>query len=393
MFSPRVIFLSLWLLQIVFHLIFSSIFNPFLSETWMMVCFGIGAFVLGTLLVDWLMPQQKTPSQLQDNSYSVDIKSLAKYFIVLYPLWVLYALSAIYFLILKMDMALENLQDFRNIVVYDFNHYRFLTRWMRVFYFGVGASIFFVANARWLTKKQLITILAIGFIAAILTSGRLYLLLYFLAVIALLYRSNFISIKGVLIGAVCFALLFVLIALMLGKGSDSGVSSLIAKIIWNINIYFLSSLSCFNEYIAIGSPPIPGGAIIPNALRAIFIDLGISIPLRPTLNPFLYVPVPCNTYTFLFPLFHDGGSYGILIGGLLIGAVQQFLYLRFKLGKSPSWCYLYSISLYGMFMTIFEDPYFSSPGFWLQLLLPVIIFYFYQRRQLIRRYFGEKIRK
>ena len=290
-------------------------------------------------------------------------------------------------------MALDNLQDFRNIVVYDFNHYRFLTRWMRVFYLGVGASIFFIAYARWLTKKQLIIILAIGFIAALLTSGRLYLLLYFLAAMALLYRSKFISIKGVLIGAVSFAFLFVLIALALGKGSDSGVSSLIAKITWNINIYFLSSLSCFNEYIAIGSPPIPGGAILPNALRAIFLDVGVAIPLRPTLNPFLYVPVPCNTYTFLFPLFHDGGVCGVLVGGLLIGVVQQLLYLKFQLGSSPSWWYLYAISLYGMFMTIFEDPYFSSPGFWLQLLLPVVIFYFYQRRNLIRQYFGEKIKK
>jgi oligosaccharide repeat unit polymerase len=359
----------------------------------MMVSYGVGAFVFGTLLVDWLVPQAKLRSRPLENSYSVDIQSLAKYFIILYPLWVLYALSAIYFLILKMDMALENLQDFRNIVVNDFNHCRFLTRWMRVFYLGVGASIFFVANARWLTKKQLLIILSIGFIAALLTSGRLYLLLYFLAVMALLYRSKFISIKGVLVGTISFAILFIFIALMLGKGSDSGASSLIAKITWNINIYFLSSLSCFNEYIAIGSPSIPGGALLPNALRAVMLDFGISIPMRPALNPFLYVPVPCNTYTFLFPLFHDGGFYGILIGGLLIGAVQQFLYLKFKFVDSPSWCYLYSVSLYGMFMTIFEDPYFSSPGFWFQLLLPVVIFYFYQRRHLIRRYIGEKIKK
>jgi oligosaccharide repeat unit polymerase len=393
MFSPRLIFLSLWSLQIIFHLIFSSEFNPFLAQTWMTVSFGVGAFVFGTFFVDWFMPQEKLLSQPLGSSYSIDTQSLAKYFIALYPLWVLYALSAIYFLILKMDMVHENLQDFRNIVVYDFNHYRFLTRWMRVFYLGVGASIFFIANAKWLTKKQLFIILFLGFIAALLTSGRLYLLLYFLAVIALLYRSKLISFKGVFIGAIGFIFLFVFIALMLGKGSDSGINSLVAKVTWNINIYFLSSLSCFNEYIAIGSPPIPGGAILPNALRTIFLDLGIAIPLRPTLNPFLYVPVPCNTYTFLFPLFHDGGFFGVLIGGLLMGIVQQFLYLKFKLGNSPSWHYLYAISLYGMFMTIFEDPYFSSPGFWLQLLLPVFVFYIYRRRSFIMRYFGEKISK
>jgi oligosaccharide repeat unit polymerase len=204
-------------------------------------------------------------------------------------------------------------------------------------------------------------------------------MLYFLSVTALLYSERIVRLRGVATAGVLFVGLFFLIAAVMGKGDNDGVDSLLGSVVWNSQVYLLSSVACFNDFVVTDSQRMVGGALLPNSLRDLLALGGISIPEKPSLLPFSEVPVPCNTYTFMFPLFHDGSFPGLAVGCFAIGFVHQHMYLKFAAGGSPNWSYLYAISLYALAMSIFEDAYFSSPGFWVVLLVPPVALYISRR--------------
>ena len=180
-----------------------------------------------------------------------------------------------------------------------------------------------------------------------------------------------------MIAALVFVSLFFVIAVLLSKGAEG--SSVMERISWNSKIYFMSSVSCFNNFVVTGIPAVAGGVLLPNPVREIFSYLGVSIPLKPALNMFAFVPMQCNTYTVLFPLFHDGSFVGVAIGMFFVGGLQKILYKRYKFTTSPTNWYLHAISIYPVVMSVFEDAYFSSPGFWVLLWIPPICYYLASR--------------
>lgn len=377
MFSPRLIFSVLWLSQVLLHVIFPDTFYPFELSTWAAIFFCLVFFNLGTVISDHLGVAKHRPKAAANESKYADVTGFFRLFVWVYLFAGALAGIELYRSLQEMGAGGMDLPTIRQIVIWDFNGDRALYNLFRVFYLGVGFSIFFVAFSRELTRKQLAVILLIGLASALITTGRLYLLLYFIAVAALLYRARLISSKGVLIAGVLFIGLFFLVALLLGKGDDGGTASLLESALWNSQVYFMSSISCFNDYLVTGAQNIEGGALLPNPARELLSVIGLNIPPKPSLNPFSEVPVPCNTYTFMFPLFHDGSFFGVALGSLMIGVIHQYLYLKFVRTRTPAWGYLYAISIYALFMTVFEDAYFSSPGFWLLLLIPPVSYYLF----------------
>lgn len=377
MFNPMLIFTMIWVAQLGLHVFFSDAFNPFASATFAAIIIVILFFNFGAWLVSgspkgdsWITSYQ--PKIDQDSVQRLLVIFLASYCMVAFiAVWQLYQALAV------MSIDLTDLVKIREAVILDFAGDRILYVQMKVFHFGVAFCIFFIALNRYLTDRQLVLVLAVGLVSAVLTTGRLFLLLYFLSVVALFYNSKKLSWQGVLYGAMAFFILFFLIALLMGKGDAEGVDSIIGSVAWNSQIYFLSSVACFNDFVMTDYQRIQGGALLPNPLRELLGSIGFRTELKPAILPFVEVPTPCNTYTFMFSLYHDGSFIGLALGSTLIGALHKYLYDRYKYSKSPVWCYCYAISIYALVMTVFEDAYFSSPGFWVTLLIPPIIFKVY----------------
>ncbi len=384
MFSPRLIFSGLWLTQIFLHLVFNEAFVPFEFLTWVVILFGLTFFNLGATAIESIYSPHTPEIALGFKTYQSEITRFFNAFVVIYIIFGGLTGIEIYGALQELGAGGLNLPKIRELVVQDFIGERVLYNQFRVFYVGVGFSIFFIALSNHLTRWQIITALAIGIISALLTTGRLYLLLYFLSVTALLYQAKYVTARGVLIAAFGFILLFFMVAVLLGKGEDDGVVSVFDSLLWNSQVYLMSSVSCFNDFLATGSQTMEGGALVPNSAREIFSHLGITIPLKPNLLPFSEVPVPCNTYTYMFPLFHDGALFGVAIGSFFIGFLHQYLYLNFKYAEEPILSYLYAISIYAIFMSIFEDAYFSSPGFWLTLMAPPFVYYLFRKTGIIQ---------
>jgi oligosaccharide repeat unit polymerase len=75
----------------------------------------------------------------------------------------------------------------------------------------------------------------------------------------------------------------------------------------------------------------------------------------------------------MFPLYHDGQLPGIIVGFFAIGLFHQFLFKWSNSSANPMAWYLYAVSLYPLCMSVFEDAYFSSPGFWVLLWIPPVL--------------------
>lgn len=366
-------------MQIGLHLVFSNAFFPFDTLTWVLIFSCLLFFYLGTFLPVFVGIGERVKKIGADKVGADGISSFIHLFYFIYLFSSVYAGWEIFSRLQEMGVDILNFSAVRQNIIFDFSGDRSLYGLFKIFYAGVGFCIFFIAFARQITSKQLGLILTIGLVSALITTGRLYLLLYFMSSAALLYREKFISVRGVLISGLIFVGLFFLVAILMGKGDDAGTASLLENILWNSQVYLMSSISCFNDYLVTGSQSVEGGLLMPNPLREMLSAAGWNIPLKPVLNQFSEVPVQCNTYTFLFPLYHDGAFFGVALGSLLVGALHQYLYLLFIYTRAPTWGYLYAISIYALFMTIFEDAYFSSPGFWILLLIPPASFYMFNR--------------
>lgn len=369
MFSPRLIFSIIWLIQVVLHVALHDLFFSFSETTWFAVILLFLFFLFGTLLV--ALPRDFVEVfSLQDN---FEIHRFFRYFVIIYIVFSVFAVFEVYRMLDDLSGGDFSAEVIRKLVVNDFVEERILYGYLRVFYLGVGFSIFFLAYSKYFSPGQIIAILGIGLASAIATTGRLYILLFFVASTALLYRNKVISIHTVFFGIFLFVFLFFGLAILFDKGE---MATFGGNILWNAQVYIMSSMACLNDYVVSGNQEISGGAILPNPIREFLSIFGFSIPLKPALHPFSEVPIDCNTYTVLFPFFHDGGLLGVLLGAVFLGLFHQYLYLRFKTSINPMWWYFYAISIYPLVMSIFEDAYFSSPGFWLLLCLPPMIYFF-----------------
>ena len=376
MFDPRALFLLLWGSQMVGYLFSGGQFYPFELQTWLIFLVGVAGYFIGCSLAQSraLGPYHGTGA---DAAFASEAETLhfVRWFFRLAQLAYLiacaFAISQIVGLLGADALLSGDLARLRISVVNDFVGDRELFSSIRVFYFGVGLSVFQLAHARYFGGTERTVVMLLGLLSAVATTGRLYLLLFVLASAYLLYRQRIASRRAVGILFLCFVLLFFLFALLLEKGSDEG--SMLEQIVWNFQVYLLSSLACFNDYVATGSQQTPGGILIPNAVREVLRIVGIVMPEKPNLLPFATVPLQCNTYTVLFPLFHDGGLVGVLLGMALIGWFNTFVWFKQQLTSSPVVLFTYAVTLYPLAMSMFEDAYFSSPGFWVMLWTPPVI--------------------
>lgn len=380
LFDPRFIFLSLWIAQIGGQLIAGDIFGQYSMLTWAAISCAMLGFASGSVLAGALPIAEHLQSTKPDLPDTF-IQRAFYWFIVLYGVLAALVLAKLYLLLRAQLGGSVTMPGIRQAIISDFLGPRQIFSLLRIFFFGVGVCIYFVANAHSLSRRELLVVLLVGLVSALLTTGRLYMLLFFVSVAALLFRQGILTLRGVLWAAVGFLLLFFLVAIALDKGNSNG--GIVSQVAWNAQTYLLSSVACFDNYIQTGLQEIPGGALLPNAVRGLLDVIGINVLPRPALMPFVSVPMTCNTYTALFPLYHDGLLPGVLAGFFGIGLFHQLLYKWNIKSQNPVAWYLYAISLYPLCMSIFEDSYFSSPGFWVLLWLPPLLHLLCKRFQVM----------
>lgn len=420
MFDPRLIFILLWTVELAAQLLFGGIFGSFASETWGIVAITIISFLLGAQFI----ASTVSNVSIQKKYWVTQLERLFKqeysagFIYITLSIFVIAAVVAIQKILIITgvdDAALRPPECLRLQIIKDLISDRKVAPFIKLFTFGIAICIFYLSNVKNTSKFQTYLIIVLGIFCVFATTGRLMLLMLFCAVTYLLYVQKVWGIKEIFFSVVSFVLLFFVIAVVLNKQTadwtrninpctnkhcivqttfepnspnisnalpstntissrTSNTLSLGDKLAWNAQNYLLGSLAAFNHFVSTGTPRIEGGATLPNVVRKVINLSGSDIKMRPAINPYVKTPLESNTYTAMFPIYHDLGKTGILVWFLLLGMLHQFLFKLSQASTTGIYKYLYAISIYPLCMVIFEEAYISSLGFWtIFLVTPVIL--------------------
>lgn len=389
LFKPTTIFVVIWVVQGIGYLSFRDTFGSYSQTTWLVVLTGVAAFCIGGLASRYISTNQCV-TILKEFERRNNVEPLIKYFLALYFiafLWVGHEIVSFSLLkIENMTLGPKPLVSQRSIrqliylvrvvVVNDnFSGERVILNLFRFYYFGLASSLYFSAYTKANNYKHLLTFGIIGLVSALATTGRLALLLFFLSYTLILVKKKVINFKGVTVMAALFSFAFFMIAYLMKKG-DSIDKNLLEVFLWNLKVYLFSGLSSFNYFVVHNVPDYKTIVMIPNALKVLLNSIfNLDFALRPASMPFVETPLRTNVYTSFFPLYHDAKLLGVIFGKGILGFLHQMIYKIMRETDSRVIIFIFSLSLFPLVLSFFEDIYFSSPGFWLVIVSPIFIYY------------------
>lgn len=352
--NPISIFSLIWLYQLIGHIIFIDSFHPCLIETWLIIILGFISFITGCFITPTpASKNRKTTTKIPFITKIYTLKSTQTLILIFLIIQIAFIADS--------DISLSKLREttVSNITEHD-------NKTIIYFYLNSLITISSIFSATYISnfkKSTTIFILINCIISSLLTTGRTLIFLDFTSITTILYFQSIIKKKTIIILGIAFITLFISLAFLLEKGESE--SNAFEKISWNIKVYSLSGLMGFNEYIATGEPNILGPLLVPNQIKTLF-----NIPPTPTSFPFVYTPLPTNIYTAYFPWFHDGGVFGVILGFVLFGFTSMYLFKRRYTNQIN--LFLYSISLYPLIMTIFDEQYIRAYPLWAMVFLNYI---------------------
>ena len=377
MLNPAIFFSIIWFCQLLGYFVFKHSFGPYATETFFVIatgfiCFLLGCFVATTHFTQSIFRRVLPGIDLLALPQKMNLKKITISFCLIYSLVGILLTTFLWRQISGLATEpLETFSQIRGLINADFDQHRLLYNYFRYYQFGIIAVVFLFCLGSELPKYLLGTLFCIGLISVALTTSRLFLLFYILAIMGILFSYRRINSNHILVSFVGFLIAFFGLSILMKKGYENFDQPL-ALLKWNFQVYMFSPLAAFNSYISSGLPHFDSPVILPNALKKVFNIFGGAFELRTNLMPFVNVPVRTNVYTFFFPLHHDGGKTLVAIGCVLLGFFHQTLYLLATKSLRPILVYLFAISLYPLGLSFFEDAYFSSPGFLLLQISPVI---------------------
>ncbi|WP_247536640.1 O-antigen polymerase [Ralstonia pseudosolanacearum] len=360
MVNPLFIFFAIWALQVLGHAVFSEDFDRFSGDTWWILGAVAPSFVAGCVISLFFSSGYKKPNRGITAGKLVGGK---RAFCLLFLGYVVFGLAPLFSVMLKSGSFAEA----RSVIVASIQN-RDSTA-VGAYYSSSLLVVFVVylfSMASRYSAGFLFAAFAVALVAAVFSSGRTLLLLLFIAVPVSLYIQKKIRFRVMMLAAFIFVCAFLGLALLNQKGDFGG--GVYSQISWNLKIYLLNGLACFNHFVVENFPRFDGSVLFPNLLRKL---LGVGGDASPLVLPFVETPLPGNVYTALYPWYHDGGVVGVVVGFFFIGLLNQYLYNGRR--KSASLTFYYSLSAYALIMTIFQDQYIQAYPLWVMAVFSVIV--------------------
>lgn len=208
-------------------------------------------------------------------------------------------------------------------------------------------------------------IISLGY--AFLSTGRTFILMFFILVLAPLFLTGLIKGRALVIAAAVMLGFFLLNAMLLGKGAslESSIAENLGDFLQNIRGYTVAPFVAFSRLME-SQTDTAGGEYTFRFLYKIFDTIGFSgLEVTRLIRDYDAVPDLTNVYTVYDPYFRDFGYFGFCIAPMLM-AFHGYLYRRAQRG-SEIYVFLYSASLYPLAMQFFQDQYVSLLSTWIQV--------------------------
>lgn len=107
--------------------------------------------------------------------------------------------------------------------------------------------------------------------------------------------------------------------------------------------------------------------------------LGIESDIKPTIQPYVYIPIPINVYTVMFTFFKDFGYLGISVASFIYGMFFKILYKR-ALQKKALFILLYSVFFPSLILQFFSEYILQNLSTYLQFTIYLFIPLLFKRK-------------
>jgi oligosaccharide repeat unit polymerase len=359
--SPSFILLSIWSLQFFGYFFLEEQFDPINNYTWIIVLVGIVSFLFGALFCSLLFPVK-----IAYNYDPINYDAIKLSYYIFLPIYIVFAFIPS----LNIFISGGSLEGIREMLITNTIERDVTTVYSTYLnYLAVLYSIYIINYSNGYSKTFLYFVFLVGLFAGISTLGRSIILLMIIACIISLFIQKKISFKIIIIICIILLISFLGFALLLNKG---GQNSIWENLIWNFNTYIFSGLSCFNYYVVYNEPYFEDGLLLPNFIRILLENFNFNLEKSPTFLPFIQIPSDSNVYTIFYPWYHDLGILGVVMSFFLMGNIFQYLFNR---RYSSLICrYFYSLSVYSIIMSIFDEQIIRAYPLWiLSILIPVSV--------------------
>lgn len=235
--------------------------------------------------------------------------------------------------------------------------------------FSAFLLFIYIKGEKLISKKMLFVQMLIGTVSSFLTLGRTAILLYFLLLIitTFIYKNadyKKIIKQFVLLGVV--GIVFFSIYNLIKYPYLLESSSIIEVAFNSLVLYASGSIITFQSWINSNVELLYGDNTF-RFVKALLAAVGYEVQVQELVNPFMAISndYSSNVYSFYYYYAKDFGLVYALFVQLIIGMIYGYLYKRMTF-KHPFWVYVFSLSLYPLFMQFFQDQYVSLTSTWIQ---------------------------
>jgi oligosaccharide repeat unit polymerase len=219
----------------------------------------------------------------------------------------------------------------------------------------------------------------------VFSTGRTFFILYLCLIFGILIIFKKLRKKHLFYGISSVLVLFSTIGILLNKGgsTENNLEENISGVFESFMVYFIGSLSAFDSFIHSNYINTYGE----NSFRffySMLYKMGI-VENKPSdlVDQYASIPFDTNVYTIYKIYFQDFGLIFMLIIVFSMALLHTFFYLKAINGRKFMDTFIYSIMLYPLFMSFFQEQYLSLLPTWIYLISIVLFFkYFFKNYKL-----------
>lgn len=345
--NPFHVLATLFSFNICLHLFFSETYGALSLMTYVVVILYVVAFSFGFYILEKLIPNIKTGKYKAIISNKMNLFVLASLGVVL----------VFFYLRVSSENAID-FATYRQLVFKAYetkNDIYYFIRLLGLYVF-FATIMFFNYSGKYMFAVWFLIVVVIS----IITTGRNYLLIYLLGFLIFILNGKNVK-RNLFLFVFLFIFTFSIFIVAFDKGGDGNI---FFSIIDSILKYFSIPLYGFSYITEHESQTNTIMLLSPGLLDFIGMDYNAPPPAIYTPEPFV-----TNVYTLFYFMYCDLDIYGIIFFGVLYGTLHKKIYLYALKGSSFS-LYLYILSLYPIFMSVFFDVYLSSLGLWVAAIIP-----------------------
>lgn len=376
--SPNVIFLLIWLGQLLAHVFGVTGLNSPSWITWLVVLSGVLCFLLGSSLATLVVKSfsfNKTAKLRQIKANKANLQRL-DYFATFS---IAISCASVFFLLKNFQIFdlsfLANLKD--NMLEESSTGNKSNIYLIYPLVFNALVSIYYICVNGRTKKAKSFAIFLVTSILCLFSGSRALLIFFWLALIPQIIYLKTVYRPSVIftaIGAIVALLASIFLYPVIFHGAELDLTSN-SYLLNYASVYMFSGVAAFNSFLENGHPSFDCILTVPSIfsqfLSLFFIS---SINNCPKFYPEVFVPLPTNIYTLFFPVVHDYGILGLLVYLSTIGFAASFLYINGFFRDSLECRFIYGIVFFSLVMSAFDDQFLRGYLYYFPAAFLLVVF-------------------